>query len=68
MRRIDQIIVHCTATPAGRETSVDEIRRWHLERGFSDIGYHFVIGLDGCIEDGRPLVKIGAHCKGKNRH
>jgi len=68
MRRIDQIIVHCTATPAGRETSVDEIRRWHLQRGFSDIGYHFVIGLDGCIEDGRPIEKIGAHCKGKNRH
>ena len=43
------------------------IKEWHLDRGFSDIGYHFVIGIDGTIELGRPINKVGAHTKGKNR-
>lgn len=68
MRRINEIIIHCTDTPAGREVSVDDIRNWHLKRGFDDIGYHFVIGLDGTIHVGRSLDKIGAHCKGHNRN
>lgn len=42
------------------------IREWHLERGFSDIGYHFVIWRDGYIEEGRPISRIGAHAKGHN--
>ena len=60
------IIVHCSATPPGMDVGVDEIRRWHLDRGFNDIGYHYVIKRDGTIEEGRPLGKPGAHCKGKN--
>lgn len=68
MRSIDKIILHCTATPAGREVSVDEIRRWHIERGFSDVGYHYVIHLDGTVSYGRPLSLPGAHCKGHNAH
>lgn len=68
MRSIDKIILHCTATPAGREVSVDEIRRWHIERGFSDVGYHYVIHLDGTVSYGRPLPLPGAHCKGHNAH
>ena len=45
MRKIDKIIVHCTATPEGRHTTVEDVRRWHLDRGWSDIGYHFLIYL-----------------------
>lgn len=66
-RQIDEIIVHCTATPAGRDVTSRDIRRWHLQRGFSDIGYHFVIRLSGEIEVGRPLWIQGAHCLGHNR-
>ena len=68
MRRIDKIIVHCTATPKGREVSVKEIDRWHRERGFKCIGYHYVIGLDGKVSEGRPIEEIGAHCTGQNSH
>ena len=68
MRRIDEIIIHCTATPEGREHDVEDIRRWHLDRGWSDIGYHYLIKIDGTIEPGRPLERPGAHCKNRNRH
>lgn len=67
-RIINEIIVHCTATPEGREYSVEEIRRWHLARGFSDIGYHYIIHLDGSIENGRDVDISGAHCTGHNTH
>lgn len=67
MRSIDKIIVHCTATPEGRDVSVDTIRKWHVEdNGWSDIGYHWVIALNGSIEKGRPESKSGAHAKGHN--
>ena len=65
-RRVTEIIVHCTATPEGRECSVDEIRKWHKARGFSDIGYHYVVHLDGRIEPGRDVDISGAHCTGHN--
>ncbi len=68
-RRIDEIIIHCSATPAGRDVRVADIRRWHVEeRGWRDVGYHFVVCLDGRIERGRPLWKAGAHCMGHNSH
>lgn len=67
MRKINKIIIHCTATPEGREHDVADIRRWHLKRGFNDIGYHYLIHIDGTIEEGRPLNKQGAHCSGQNR-
>lgn len=67
MRKINKIIIHCTATPEGREHDVADIRRWHLKRGFNDIGYHYLIHIDGTVEEGRPLNKQGAHCSGQNR-
>ena len=67
-RTINEIIIHCTATPEGRECSVEEIRRWHIQRGFTDIGYHYVIHLDGRIENGRDVDIAGAHCTGHNTH
>jgi N-acetylmuramoyl-L-alanine amidase len=68
MRQITKIIIHCTATPEGREVDVDEIRKWHTDppRNWSDIGYHFHIKLDGELQEGRPIERTGAHCSGQN--
>lgn len=65
-RRVDQIIIHYTATPEGEEFSNEQIRHSHLTRGFSDIGYHYVIGLNGEIRPGRSEAIAGAHCTGHN--
>lgn len=65
-RTIKELIVHCSATPEGKDYSVDTIRQWHLQRGFSDIGYHYVIYRDGSIHIGRDESIIGAHCTGHN--
>lgn len=68
MRKISEIILHCSDTPAGREVTVDDIRRWHVdERGWSDIGYHYVVYLDGTVHEGRPEAIQGAHCRGHNK-
>lgn len=66
MRKITEIIIHCTATKEGQNFTVEDIRRWHRERGFNDCGYHYVIRLDGSIEQGRPIETVGAHCMGHN--
>ena len=69
MRSIDKLIVHCSATREGRHIDVDTIRRWHVDgRGWSDIGYHYVIYLDGSVHDGRPIERSGAHTIGQNRN
>lgn len=67
-RKIDKIILHCSATPEGEDYSVEKIRDSHLNRGFSDIGYHWYIGLDGTIYKGRDEAKVGAHTTGQNAH
>ncbi len=67
MRPVEYIVVHCSATKPSADIGAAEIRRWHLDRGFSDIGYHFVIRRNGVLERGRPLKKPGAHVKGYNR-
>ncbi|EPX78509.1 hypothetical protein Salmuc_03620 [Salipiger mucosus DSM 16094] len=71
MRDISKIIVHASATQADwmdgypTGTKMAEIRRWHVEdRGWSDIGYHFLIDRDGTVARGRPLERIGAHFPG----
>ncbi len=66
MRRIEQIIIHASATKQGQDFSAVDIDRWHKERGYNGIGYHYVIRLDGTIETGRPVAQVGAHCKGWN--
>ena len=67
MRKINRIIVHCTATPAGRDVAVAEIDLWHRQRGFKGIGYHYVVDLGGVVHAGRSVEEIGAHCRGYNR-
>lgn len=66
MRAIKELVVHCSATPAGKPFRAADIDKWHRERGWESIGYHFVIPLDGSIEPGRPLEEIGAHVSGHN--
>lgn len=65
MNKIDSIIIHCSATCAGQDFRTKDIDRMHKERGFSRIGYNFVIDLDGTVENGRPLTMEGAHCNSK---
>ncbi len=67
MRKITGLIIHCSATPEGREVTQKDLYRWHVvERGWSDIGYHTFIQLDGTVVQCRPIEKVGAHCKGHN--
>lgn len=73
MRKLDEIIIHCTATRADfmpKATASDrvaEVRRWHVEdRGWKDIGYHYLIDRDGTLVVGRPLAIVGAHTQGHN--
>lgn len=68
MRQIKEIIVHCAYTKPSMDIGADWIRKVHLKRGFSDIGYHYIIKRNGDIDHGRPVQKIGAHCKGHNRY
>jgi len=66
MRDINKIIIHCSATREGQDISAATIDEWHKDRGWSGIGYHYVIGLNGLIEYGRNINKTGAHVKGYN--
>ena len=66
MRKIDKIIIHCTATKEGRPVTVAEVTVWHKDRGFVTIGYHYLIGIDGEVWTGRPVEQVGAHCTGQN--
>lgn len=68
MRTIDKIILHCSATKEGKEFDIRDIERWHKERGFRCVGYHYVIKLDGTVQEGRKLEEIGAHVTGENAH
>ena len=67
-RQIKEIIVHCTATRAGVNCTVEDIRRWHKQQGWSDIGYHYVVYRDGSVHEGRNVNIAGAHCLGHNTY
>jgi hypothetical protein len=82
MRAIKDIVIHCSASPNGQRVGVEDIDRWHSERGFfrkqiwrdkqngplGHIGYHFVIYTSGTVATGRHLEEIGAHVQGSNAH
>lgn len=67
-----RVIVHCSDTPDYQadqvryDYGVEDIRQWHKERGWSDIGYHFVITRMGDVQEGRSIARRGAHAKGHN--
>lgn len=67
MRELTRIILHCSATEEGKPFTAEDIRSWHIARGWKDIGYHYVITLDGKVQLGRPIDQPGAHVKGHNR-
>ena len=65
-RRINKIILHCAATREGQNFTIKDIDSWHKKRGFTKIGYHYVIYLDGSVHKGRQESEIGAHATGQN--
>ena len=66
MRKINTIVIHCSATPEAMTYPLESLRADHKKRGFVDVGYHYYIRKDGTIQEGRPLNQIGAHAKGYN--
>lgn len=67
-RIINEIIIHCSATVEGKDYTTEDIKKWHKARGFSDIGYHYIIYRDGSIHNGRNVNISGAHCTNHNAH
>lgn len=65
-RKVHTLVWHCTATPEGREFSRADIDKMHRSRGFSGIGYHKLVHLDGSVSEGRPESQVGAHVAGHN--
>lgn len=65
-RSTDYIMIHCSATKPTMNIGVREIRQWHKEKGWLDVGYHFIIKRDGTLETGRPADVVGAHVEGYN--
>lgn len=65
-RQIDELFVHCAATPEGKDFTVTDIRSWHKQRSWSDIGYHYVVYRDGSVHVGRPVGQVGAHAADHN--
>ena len=66
MRKITKLIIHCSATPEGHDFTVADIDRWHKQKGWQGIGYHYVVYRDGSVHTGRNVAAIGAHCSGHN--
>ncbi len=66
LKAVDYIVIHCSATKEDHDIGVEEIRRWHRQRGWLDVGYHYVIKRDGALETGRPNDVPGAHARGFN--
>lgn len=62
----NKFTVHCSDSANGKRVDISEIRKWHLARGFNDIGYHAVIQPDGEVQVGRGLTVVGAHVEGEN--
>lgn len=68
MREITRIILHCSATPEGKDFTVADIDKWHKARGWQGIGYHYVIYRDGSVHEGRDIAVAGAHTSGYNKN
>ena len=68
MRKIDLIVIHCSATREDRTLTQDDLETLHRRRGFNGTGYHYYIRKDGRVVLTRPLERVGAHTKGWNAH
>jgi len=67
MRKINKVILHCSASDYASHDNIKVIKEWHLARKFNDVGYHYFIRKDGLVQKGRDITVIGAHCKGQNK-
>jgi N-acetylmuramoyl-L-alanine amidase len=65
MRSITHIVIHHSASPLS--TTLEDIDKWHRDKGWAGCGYHLVCESDGVMKLGRPIDKIGAHVFGRNR-
>ncbi len=68
MRKIDLIVIHCSATREDRSLTPDDLETLHRRRGFNGTGYHYYIRKDGTVHLTRPIDRIGAHVRGFNAH
>jgi len=68
MRKVDLIVVHCSATRCDQEFTVEALEACHKARGFNGIGYHYYITRDGVLHPTRSESVMGAHAKGYNAH
>ena len=66
MRKINKIIIHCSDSDHSYHDNIHTIKQWHLQRGFSDVGYHYFINKVGKLEIGRRIKTVGAHSRGQN--
>lgn len=67
-RTVNLLVVHCSAVRPHQTSTVEQITRWHKQRGFQTIGYHWVVYRDGSVHAGRPEWEVGAHVAGHNRN
>ena len=68
MRKIDMIVIHCSATRADVPLLPRQLDEMHRQRGFDGCGYHYYVRRDGEICTMRPVDRPGAHAKGYNQH
>lgn len=68
MRKIDMIVIHCSATRADVPLSPRQLDEMQRQRGFDGCGYHYYVRRDGEICTMRPVDRPGAHAKGYNQH
>ena len=66
-RNIRYLVVHCSATPEGRDHTAKDIDLWHRQRGFNEIGYNYIVRLNGTVEEGRDVNKVPAHVTNHNK-
>jgi hypothetical protein len=62
------LTVHCSATLPLDSIDAETIRKMHIDKGWSDIGYHYVIKANGSVQRGRSISRVGAHVKGHNEN
>lgn len=68
MRRIDLIIIHCSATKLSQDFTLEALEACHKARGFTTTGYHYYITKDGQLHHCRPEEMVGAHARRYNAH
>ena len=68
MRRIDLIVLHCTASRPNEHIPFARLNQMHKARGWKCCGYHYYITRDGQLYQGRAEEEIGAHARHYNAH